>query len=121
MEVTMGQTLEIHVPIELQGESFGVKTGGILEFISREVTVECLPSKMPDHINIDISSIDVGETLTVGDIPQNDDYKILTAPEVVIVTVSPPLTEKVEEVEEGEEEGLAEPEVIQKGKKPEEE
>jgi large subunit ribosomal protein L25 len=119
LEVTMGQVLEIPVPIEIQGESPGVKTGGILEFITREILIECLPSKMLEHVVLDISALNIGDTLTVGDISLSSDYKILTASDVVIATISPPVVEKVVEVEEEEE--LVEPEVIQKGKKPEEE
>jgi large subunit ribosomal protein L25 len=119
MEVTMGQVLETHVPIETQGTSPGVKLGGILEFVTRELTIECLPSKMLNHVDIDISSLEIGDTLTVGDIELGEDYKVITPADTVVVTVSSPLTEEVEE-EEGEEE-LTEPEVIQKGKKPEEE
>jgi large subunit ribosomal protein L25 len=119
LEVTMGQVLEIPVPIEIQGESPGVKEGGVIEFVTREILVECLPSKMLEHIVVDISSLNIGDILTVGDISLSDDYKILTASDIVIATVAPPVVEKVVEVEEEEEQ--AEPEVIQKGKKPEEE
>jgi large subunit ribosomal protein L25 len=119
LEITMGHVIEIHVPFELTGESPGVKAGGILEFLAREITVECLPSKMVGHFNIDISSLEVGDSVTVGDLSLGDDYKIITDPETVIVTIAPPLLREAEE-EEAEAE-LEEPEVIQKGKKPEEE
>lgn len=120
LEVTMGQVIEIHVPIELKGASPGVKEGGVMEFITREITVECLPSKMLGHIDVDISSLQIGDTLTVADLNVGEDYKVMTSSEVVLLTVTPPLTEVEEEVSEEEEEQL-EPEVIQKGKKPEEE
>jgi large subunit ribosomal protein L25 len=118
LEITMGHVIEIHVPLELTGESPGVKAGGILEFLAREIIVECLPSKMVGHFNIDISSLEVGDSVTVGDLSLGDDYKIITDHETVIVTVAPPLLKEVEEEAEAE---LEEPEVIQKGKKPEEE
>jgi large subunit ribosomal protein L25 len=119
LEVTMGQVLEIPVPIEIQGEAPGVKEGGVIEFVTREILVECLPSKMLEHVVVDISSLNIGDIITVGDISLSDDYKILTASDIVIATIAPPILETVVEVEEEEE--LAEPEVIQKGKKPEEE
>ncbi len=119
MEVTMGQLIETHVPIEMKGTAPGVKSGGILEFVTRELTVECLPSKMLSHVDVDVSSLEIGDTLTVEDITLGEDYKIITSSDTVVLTVTSPLTEKVE-VEEDEVE-LAEPEVIQKGKKPEEE
>lgn len=118
MEVTMGQVIEVHVPIELTGTSAGVKLGGLLEFVTREITVECLPSKMLNHIDVDISALEIGGSVNVEDITLGDDYKILTPLDTVVATVTAPKAE--EEAEEGEE-GQAEPEVIQKGKKPEEE
>ncbi|PID57044.1 50S ribosomal protein L25/general stress protein Ctc [candidate division KSB3 bacterium] len=116
MEVTMGQAIEVQLPIELTGTSEGVKVGGILEFVTRELTVECLPSKILNHINVDISALEIGESLSVEDINLSDDYKILTPAETVVATVTA-LKAEVEE-EEGEEE-QAEPEVISKGKKAE--
>ena len=74
---------------------------------------------MAGHFNIDISSLEIGDSLTVSDLSLGDDYKIMTDPETVLVTIAPPLLKEVEE-EEAEAE-LEEPEVIQKGKKPEEE
>jgi large subunit ribosomal protein L25 len=118
LEIIMGHAIEIHVPFELTGESPGVKQGGILEFLAREITIECLPSKMADHFSIDISSLEVGDALTVSDLSLGDDYKIITDPETVILTIAPPLLKEVAEEAEAE---AGEPEVIQKGKKPEEE
>ena len=105
---------------ELTGVSPGVKAGGVLEFVTRDITIECLPSKMLDHVDIDISSLQIGDSLTVGDIDLGEEHKIVTSPDVVVITVARPLTE-TEKEEEEEEEVLAEPELIQKGKKPEEE
>lgn len=121
MEVTMGQAIEIRVPLEFTGEAPGVKTGGTLEFITRELIIECLPSKMLNHIDVDISSLDINDSLSVEDISLDDDYKVLTPLDSVVVTVAAPRAEEVEEEEGEEEEVQAEPEVIQKGKKPEEE
>jgi len=118
MEVTMGHVLEIHVPLEFTGTAPGTKSGGTLEFITRELHIECLPSKMLSHIDVDISSLGIGDSLSVEDIQLGDDYKILTPQDAIVVTVAAPRSEE----EEGEgEEGQAEPEVIQKGKKPEDE
>lgn len=119
LEVTMGQAIEVNIPLELTGASPGVKAGGVLEFITREIAVECLPSKIVDHIQVDTSSLEIGDTLTVSDISVDAESKILTDSEIVIATIGAPLTERA--AEEKEEEEQAEPEVIQKGKKPEEE
>jgi large subunit ribosomal protein L25 len=119
LEITMGHAVVINVPVELSGESPGVKAGGILEFLTREIEIECLPSKMIEHVDIDTSSLEIGDSLTVGDLSIGDDYKILTDLETVIVTIVAPLLREPEE-EEVEAE-LVEPEVVPKGKKPEEE
>ncbi len=119
LEVAMGKVLEVNVSLELIGESHGVKEGGLMEFVTREVAVECLPKNLVESIEIDISSMGIGDTLTVGDISVDPDkLKILAEPEIVVVTVTAPLAEEVEE-EAAEE--RTEPELIQKGKKPEEE
>jgi len=120
LEITMGHAIEIHVPFELTGESPGVKQGGILEFLTREITIECLPSKMVDHFNVDISSLEIGDSVTVGSLSLGEDHKIITDLETVILTIAHPLIQEEAEEEELEAE-VAEPEVIQKGKKPEEE
>jgi large subunit ribosomal protein L25 len=121
MEITMGHALEVHVPLEVVGESPGVKAGGLLEILLREITVECLPTKIISHFDVDISSVGIGDTLTVADLVIGEDYKILNDLETTVLTVAAPRVQEevVEEEEEGEE--LAEPEVIQKGKKEEEE
>jgi large subunit ribosomal protein L25 len=118
LEITKGQTVEVHIPIELVGESVGVKAGGILEFQTRELAVECLPSDMVDHFEVDISALEFNDSITVSELTIGEEFKIHADPETVIVMVAPPVAE---EVEEEEEEELAEPEVIQKGKQPEEE
>jgi len=118
LEVTMGHVLEVHVPLELVGESPGVKAGGLLEVLVREVTVECLPNKIVSHFEVDISAVNMGDTLTIADLEIGEDFKVLDDPETSILTVAAPRLEVETEEEEAE---TAEPEVIQKGKKEEEE
>jgi large subunit ribosomal protein L25 len=120
LEITMDQAVEVHVPLELVGESSGVKAGGLLEFLHREVLVECLPDKIVSHFDLDISAVEVGDSLTVADLVIGEGYKVLDDLDTSILTVTAPRAEEVAEEEEEEEE-LAEPEVIQKGKKEEEE
>jgi large subunit ribosomal protein L25 len=120
LEVSMAQLIQVPVPIEVTGESPGVKLGGVLEFQTREVEIECLPSKILDRVTIDISALDIGDSLTVANISLGADYKILTDPGMVVVTVTAPTKEEVVAPEAVPEAGPAEPEVIQKGKKLEE-
>lgn len=117
-EVTMDHAIEIQVPIELVGTSPGVKAGGVVEFATRELSIECLPGDILDKIEVNISSLEIGSAITVKDITLSDKYTILTDEDVVVVTIAAPLTEADLETSQ---EGPAEPEVIQKGKKPEEE
>ena len=117
-EVTMDQAIEIQVPIELVGTAPGVKAGGVIEFVTRELSIECLPADILDKVDVDISALEIGSAITVKDITLSDKYTVLTDEEVVVVTVAAPLSEADLETQQ---EGPAEPEVIQKGKKPEEE
>jgi large subunit ribosomal protein L25 len=120
LEVSMGKPITVTVRLEFTGESPGVKAGGVMEFVTRELEVECLPSDMVEYIEVDISSLEIGDTLTVEKIDVGSNMRLLSDPEAVIATVAPPLTGEVE-VEAPEEMEQAEPEVIQKGKKEEEE
>ncbi|MEE8584622.1 MAG: 50S ribosomal protein L25, partial [Acidobacteriota bacterium] len=104
----------------------GVKEGGVLEVILREITVECLPADVPGHIQVDVSHLEVNANLHVSElVVDRDKIEIQNDPGIVVLLVAPP-TVVVEEVEEAEVELLegeeaAEPEVIGKGKEDEEE
>jgi large subunit ribosomal protein L25 len=120
LEISMEKVIEVNIALELVGESPGVKAGGILEFVTREVTVECLPGDIVEQFEVDTSTLEIGDSVTVSDIAlDTEKFTLLTDPETTVAMVSAPMAEEVEE-EEGEEE-LTEPEVIQKGKKTEEE
>ena len=108
--------LKLKVPIHLKGEPFGVKTeGGVLEFILREVEIECLPDAIPEHLTVDISDYKIGRSLRAGDLPLGDRVRLLTdATRMVAHVIAPRTEEKAAEVIEGVE--AAEPEVIRKGK-----
>lgn len=120
-EVAMDQQIEIEVPFELHGKAPGVSEGGVLEFLTRELNIRCLPGDMLNHIDVDVSSLKIGDSLSVGDLRLDEKYQILTPSETLIVTVSAPISE--EELESTLEisREQVEPEVIQKGKKTEEE
>lgn len=121
LEISMEKAIEVNIALELVGESPGVKAGGVLEFVTREVTIECLPGDIVEHFEVDISAMEIGDSVTVSDISSLDTQKLtlLTDPETTVAMISAPMAEEAEE-EEAEEE-LTEPEVIQKGKKTEEE
>lgn len=112
--ISMSKEIVIRVPVEIKGEAVGVKTrGGILEVIHREIEVECLPGDIPDAIAVDVTELDVGDSLQVKDL-RVEKAKILSEPDETVVTiVAPSVIEEAkpaaaEEVEEGEEEKPAE-------------
>jgi large subunit ribosomal protein L25 len=101
-EVVMDEEITVEVPVVLVGRPEGVKMGGVLEQIAREITVECLPADIPQNIEVDVSSMNIGDTLHIGDI-ELEKAKILVDAATTLATVVPPTVEKVvveEEVEE---------------------
>ena len=116
-----GQKIEVTVPLHLEGEPFGVKEKqGVLEQIFREIEIRCEPRSIPDSINVDVSHLDVHDVLHVSDLVVAEGIEILEDAEVVIATVGI-VKEEVEAAPVVEGEEPAEPEVIGKGKKEEEE
>jgi large subunit ribosomal protein L25 len=118
--IAMDQKLKVNVPITLTGEPAGVKQqGGILEQIWREVEVECLPSDIPNSVELNVSDLVFGMVLRVSDLPKNDKIKFLTDPDQPVAHI---ISVKEEEVATpdavaGEAAAApAEPEVIKKGK-----
>ena len=115
-----GQKIEVTVPLHLTGEPVGVREKqGVLEQVVREIEIRCQPRDIPDSFDIDVTNLDVYETLHVSDIPVSEGIEILTDAEIVIATVGLVKEEVAAPAVEGEE--PAEPEVIGKGKKEEEE
>ncbi len=101
-EVVMDEEISVEVPIVLVGKPEGVKMGGVLEQITREITVECLPADIPQNIEVDVSHLSIGDTIHIGDIGL-ERGKMLVDPTTTLATVVPPTVEKVvveEEVEE---------------------
>lgn len=89
-KISLRDKIHAAVPVHLAGESPGVKKGGILQHGLRELEIECLPTKMPELIELDVSGLKIGDHLTVADLPDNPDYKILSDPGAILVTVVAP-------------------------------
>ena len=117
-QISLTEKLTVDVPVEVKGESQGVKEGGVLEHILWELKVECLPTKIPERIETDVTDLKIGDSIYVKDLKVPEDIKILADPEAIVVSVKPPTVEKVEE--EVVEEEITEPEVITEKKKEEE-
>ncbi|HAZ09944.1 MAG TPA: 50S ribosomal protein L25 [Candidatus Omnitrophica bacterium] len=119
-EISLTETLKVKVPIISKGEAAGVKQeGGVLQHVMWEVEVECLPTNIPDKIEVDITNLKIGETLSIKDILLPEGVKILGDPESIVFSV-----EHVKTVEEAvaapvEGESL-EPELIREKKEKEE-
>ncbi len=116
-----GQKIEVTVPLHLVGEPFGVKEKqGVLEQIVREIDIRCEPRDIPDSLDVDVSNLDVHDVLHVSDIKVGEGIEILTDAELVIATIGI-VKEEVAPAPAIEGEEPAEPELIGKGKKEEEE
>jgi len=115
--VTRGETVTTTVPISFVGKSQGEKIGGIVEHLVRELDLECLPKDLPSIIEVDITPLGLGDSLSVGDVKVPSGIKVLTHPQEVVVSVVLPAKEEVK-VEE--KEAVEEVEVVDKGKEIEE-
>ena len=119
-EVSLKDKLTVTVALSIVKEPVGVKMGGILQKVLREIEVECLPTNIPDTIEIDAEHVEIGGNLHVSDLPVPEGAIILTDPTGVILSVKAPVIEEEKPEEEVLEEG-AEPEVVSgKGKEEEE-
>jgi large subunit ribosomal protein L25 len=126
--VAMDKLLTVNIPIVVRGEPKGVKQqGGILDFVHREIEVECLPADIPEKIEIDVSELLVNQAVRVRDLTVDPKWKAVTDGDVMLVHVMMPKAEEPEPTTADAAAAAtatpAEPEVIKKGKveKPEEE
>src|ERR687886_806222 len=115
-EVRLDQPIQAQVVVELVGDPDGVKEGGVLSQVQREINVEALPMEIPDHLELDVSGMAIGDTLRLGDLAAREGITYLDDPEeTVLATVTMPTrVEEPEEVlaegEEGALEGVPEEE-----------
>jgi large subunit ribosomal protein L25 len=117
-EISLTEKLRVKVPLRLVGDPVGVsQQGGVLDTLVREIEIECLPLDIPEHIDLDISQIHVGQSLKAGDVKLGDKLKLVTDKNLAVVAVTAQRAE--EEAAPAAAEGAAEPEVLRE-KKPEE-
>jgi large subunit ribosomal protein L25 len=125
--VAMDKVIEVTIPVIVKGEPKGVKQqGGLLEFVRREIVIECLPGDIPEHVEIDVSDLMLHQGVRVRDVATNPKWKPITEGEAMLVHVIMPKAEEAPTPEAAAAAATAtpaEPEVIKKGKKeePEEE
>ncbi|NSL52888.1 50S ribosomal protein L25/general stress protein Ctc [Calidifontibacillus erzurumensis] len=105
--VNMSSEVEVDVIVNLVGEAQGVKEGGTLQQPLFKVAVRCLPTDIPEKIEIDVSQYNIGDTITVGDIKVDGNYTILEDENTVIASILPPKVEAVVGSGEVQDEGEA--------------
>jgi large subunit ribosomal protein L25 len=90
LAVSRTEKITVDVPIRINGEAAGVKLGGVLEHHLWEVSVECFPTDVPEAIDIDVSPLDIGDSIKVGDLTVPDGGEITSNPEDSVVAVQQP-------------------------------
>jgi large subunit ribosomal protein L25 len=120
-EIHAGEKVELDVPVRLVGSPDGVRNGGgVLDQLLREITIWVLPTDIPEHVDVDVTELRVGQSLHVSDL-QISNAEILTEPTTAVCTVVPPRVEAEEVPEAVVAEEAVEPELIRKPKAEEEE
>ena len=122
--VAMDRLIQVTIPVVVRGEPKGVKQqSGILEFIRREIVIECLPGDIPENVDVDVSELMLHQGIRVRDVATNPKWKSLTEGEAMLVHVIMPKAEEApaaaDAVAAAATATPAEPEVIKKGKKEE--
>jgi large subunit ribosomal protein L25 len=93
-QLAMDRAISVTVPVILRGEAEGVKIdGGMIDFLTREVQIECLPTDIPDLIDVDVSALRLNESIRLRDLPENPSWKILNEPDTMVVHVVLPKAE----------------------------
>jgi large subunit ribosomal protein L25 len=124
-KVAMDKVIRVTVTVVPRGEPKGVKQqGGVLDIVHRQIELECLPADIPEHIEVDVTEMMVGQSVRVRDVATNAKWKAVSDPEMMLMHVIIPKVEEVPATPEAAAAaaaaGPAEPEVIKKGKKEEE-
>ena len=119
VRVLMDTKIRVRVPVEVVGVAKGVKIdGGILDFVSREIEIECLPGNIPEHLPVDVSELVIGDALRVADVPAPEGVEVVDDAEKVVIHIVHPIHEEVVAAPEAVEAVAepTEPEVLRKGK-----
>ena len=106
MRLRQGVAVELSVPIVLSGTPAGTRTGGRLDVVAHEAHVRCTPAKIPESIEADISELDIGESLRLGDLTLPEDVELLSSPDTLVCHIATSWVD--DEAEEEEETGEVE-------------
>lgn len=124
LEVEISKTVQVAVELKPVGTAEGVRLGGVLQAVKHDVLIECLPLEIPEFIEVDVSALEIGDSLHVKDLVFLEGVIPVTDSEETLIVISAPRVEEVEEVEEvpeGEEEGVAPEEAAEGEEAPEQE
>ena len=102
-EIDMQRKINVMIPVVTKGICKGVELGGMMQIVRREIEVLCMPGDIPESIEIDITDLDIGDSLHVEDIPLGDNIEIPADVNFTVVTILSPKVEEIEEEEEEEE------------------
>jgi len=109
--VDMKEEMDVEVPLRLEGEAQGSKEGGVLQQPLYELQVRAKPADIPEEITVNVSELEIGDTISLTDLPKSDKYEFLDDEDTTIATVVPPTEEEPEE-EEAEGDSSQEPELV---------
>jgi large subunit ribosomal protein L25 len=120
----MDKAITVTVPVVIKGESRGVKVqGGLIDFVTRDIQVQCLPTDIPEHIDVDVTEMMLHDAFRVRDLAENPKWKPVTDGDAMLVHIVMPKAEEsaAAATAEAAPAAAAEPEVIKKGKTEEKE
>ncbi|MDQ0340638.1 large subunit ribosomal protein L25 [Caldalkalibacillus uzonensis] len=93
-EIKMDEEMTVSVPVEIVGESAAEKKGGVLQKQYQEIEVKCLPQNVPESIQVDAGGLDIGDSITVGDLQLDEGVAVVLEPDTVLVSVAAPTPEQ---------------------------
>ena len=106
-EISLNEEIVVNVPVEVTGRSKGVERGGFLQVVRHQLEISCIPTDMPEKIEVDVTNLDIGDSIHIGDLDLGDKVEVLADTVHTVVTVVPPTVEEEEvpeeELEEAEE------------------
>ncbi len=106
-QIKADETIKVAIPVHVEGHAKGVTMGGILQQIRHELEIECLPHEIPAAFTVDVSGLDIGDAIHIGDVDTGG-VTVLEEPDLTVCMVVPPSVAEVEEAEEEGEEGVTE-------------
>lgn len=98
-KVDLTEAMDVEVSLRLEGEAAGIREGGILQQPLYELQVRAIPSAIPEEITVDVSELEIGDVITIEELPKSDDYEFLDEADTAIAIVLPPEAEEEEEEE----------------------